>query len=612
MEKNNIKNVVKPRNNNTTVGKLQQLCGYALVEHSSKSQVVQTIALTLDNNYIRFQEAGFSYDPNATPSDIDIDILFREGVDFLVSNFIHPSSLFHLHDQLFPSNNCQGRTTFTPRLLLLDQKNALKHMPRSGGLYSEQNTVVSGQPVFNEQNVLWEPNKVEVIQEEPQSKPEFQQDLDNHMLPTTNEKTYDFSSSVDTWTDFMYARYHPRSITTLQNVNDANSDEYSFDCFTAGSQLWKDEYLDDVFGDKIRQYIEECNNCQGFQVLFDCMDGYSGIAAKCLEYLSDEYSKTLLTIPIFAPRTPKFKNSDEAMSDSIRVANTALAYNSVIEHSSLVLPLSTMARSWRQNDQPRQFPLFDYQADNFYETSAILATYLDTMSLRYRLRDNPDSCHLAGFCSDLSNYGRKLAAAALALPFKINAGQDLIDCLDQHEGKLFTQLSPNTEIGTDRIVQTAIVRGLNRLKSSNPKIAERQMRMAAYHCNSVSEMFQLYFQCSNYNSLAHVAALEKGMPTMVPYPVKCFDRQITANGLFNEFAMNESEQPTVRSIPVLATAQSASELANTIESLHREAKRIKIDKIHRFKETGFESDDYPDVLDSLLNFKDNYEDNFEL
>lgn len=505
--------------------------------------------------------------------------------------------------------------TFTPRLILVDQKNSLRHLPVSGGLYQEPCALSAGiqgdGAVFSEQNVLWEPSQVEVMQEEACAKPAFQADLDQCMTQE-DEKDYDFSNSVDTWTDFMYARYHPRSITTLKTVKDGG-DECSFDCFTAGAQIWKDEHFDEELGDKIRKYIEECNNCQGFQTLFDCTDGYSGLTVKCLEYLADEYSKTMLTIPIFSPRAPSFKNVDQAMSDSIRIVNVAMAYNAIVEHSSLVLPLSTMGRGWRQVDNPRLFPHFDYKQDNLYHSSAILATYLDTMSLRYRLKDNIDSCHLAGFCSDLSNYGRKLAAAGLALPFHTTSDQDLIDCLDQHEGKLFTQLSPNSEIGTDRIVQSVVVRGLNRLKSSIPKIAERQMRMAAYRCNSISDMFQLYFQCSNYNSLANVAALKSGMETKVPYPIECFDRQLKSNGYWNEFKVDENDSRVkVTSVPVLATAQSSGELAETIESLHREASRIKIAKIHRFKESGFEADDYPELLSSLLDFKDNYEDNFEL
>lgn len=68
----------------------------------------------------------------------------------------------------------------------------------------------------------------------------------------------------------------------------------------------------------------------------------------------------------------------------------------------------------------------------------------------------------------------------------------------------------------------------------------------------------------------------------------------------------------ITSAPAMAVAQVSSELADTIDSLHREAKRIKLPKIHRFKETGLEADDMAEVLEKLLDFKDNYDDNFEL
>lgn len=101
------------------------------------------------------------------------------------------------------------------------------------------------------------------------------------------------------------------------------------------------------------------------------------------------------------------------MSDSIRMVNIALAYSNLIEQSAMILPLSTMSRGWRQiGGGAREWPLFRYRAHNIYETSAVLATYLETMSLPYRLKDAAGT-NLSGFCSDLTNYGRKLTTAAL-------------------------------------------------------------------------------------------------------------------------------------------------------------------------------------------------------
>lgn len=430
------------------------------------------------------------------------------------------------------------------------------------------------------------------------------------------EKDYDFRNNTNTWADYMYTRYHPRSINLLPEMNKSN--DVVFDCYTRGAQMWTEHYFDDTFGDRIRNYIEECNNCQGFQMLFDASDAFSGLSVKILEHLQDDYGKHNFIVPIFSPKQISCgPEANEALCDSTRVINAALTYGNLIEYSSLILPLSTMSRCWRNLSRPRHFPRFNYDASNLYETSAILATYLDTISLRYRVNESIDTCHLAGFCNDLTNYGRKLCAAGLAMPFNMSSEHDLIDCLDQFDGKLFTQLSPNTEIGTDRIVQSVCVRGIpeNRVKNSkSQKVMDRQRKMAAYRCDSVSEMFQLYFQCSNYNSLSHVSALQSGMVTRKPFPVGLFDSQINENGYYNEYEMSAEEiaKKKIKSIPVLATAQCSNELADTLETLHREAKRIKVARIHRFKETGLENDEYEENLEKILEFKENYDDCFEL
>lgn len=490
-------------------------------------------------------------------------------------------------------------------------------MPADGGLYSDQTAVVkkvaSDEPTFTESDTLWEPNRLEVLKENPIEKPEYQQDLDQ-ASESVDEKQYDFRNNTKSWADYMYTRYHPRSINLLPALNKAN--EVAFDCYTRGAQIWTDNYFDDNFGDRIRQYIEECNNCQGFQMLFDANDAFSGLALKVLEHIQDDYGKSNLTIPIFSPKQifcgPE---ATDALCDSTRVINTALTYANLIDFSSMILPLSTMSRCWRNLSRPREFPYFSYDPSNLYETSAILATYLDTISLRYRVSEAIDSCHLASFCSDLTNYGRKLTAAGLAMPFNMLAEHDLIDCLDQFDGKLFTQLSPNSEIGTDRIVQCVSVRGIDRVKNTkSQKEVERQRKMAAYRCDSVAEMFQLYFQCSNYNSLSHVSALKRPMVTKKPFPMNIFDTRLNSKGFRCEFEMSAEEiaKNKVQSIPVLATAQTSNELFETLESLHREAKRIKIARIHRFKESGMEQDEYEETLEKIAKFKDNYEDDFEL
>lgn len=511
----------------------------------------------------------------------------------------------------------QGYTTYTPRLLLIDHKSALCHMPADGGLYSHNpTTTATNEMELSERDTLWDPSRIEVLREDAIERPVYQQDLDAGDQEM-DEKDYDFRENTQSWTDYVYSRYHPRTINTLPMLNTKDA-ETSFDCYSRGTQMWKEQYFGDDFSDQIRHYIEECNNCQGFQALFDCSDAYSGLSMQIFEHIQEDYGKTLFTIPIFSPKQINCgANGTEAMCDSIRVINTALTYTNLIESSSLILPLSTMTQCWRKLALPRRFGGFDYDPNNLYETSAILATYLDSISLRYRCSESIDSCHLANFCNDLTNNGRKLAGAAMAMPFPILANQDLIDCLDQADEPLFTSLSPNTTIGTDYVVQNVSIRGIveNRLKSTkNKNVIDRQRQMAAYHCSSVSEMLQLYFQCNMHCSLSNVIAFDKGMPTKKPFPVGLFGDRYNAIGDRHEFELAEEEKKVnkIASIPVMAAAQCSNDLAHTIETLHREASRIKIKKIHRFQETGFEADDYVDVLERLMEFRENYDDGFDL
>lgn len=412
----------------------------------------------------------------------------------------------------------------------------------------------------------------------------------------------------------MYTRYHPRSINVVHEYRAQSGDEKEFDTFTNGRSLWTSNDLNENLMDKTRMYLEECNNCQGFQLLFDCQDGFSGLSIKCLDQLEDEFGKTMFTVPLFTPRQSLFKNCDPQMSTSIRVANTALAFSNLIECSNLFLPLSTMENCWRDVKSPRQFAFMNYLPDNLYQTSAILATYLDTLTLKYRLNHSSGTT-LAGFCSDMGNYGRKLVAGGLAMPFPMTTVEDLIDCLDrQSNSRLFTDLSPNCNIGDSRIVQSMCLRGIpdNRLKQPL-KTAKAQAQMAAYRCDSSSDMMQLFYQCLNHASLSHCSTVERGIIARVPFPIEIFDSRVSQIGFqFPRQGMIRNEGELVQSFPSLATAQNANEIADMISSLHREASRIKIDKIYRFKETGLDPDEYKDALERLLDFQDLYEEKFDL
>lgn len=68
----------------------------------------------------------------------------------------------------------------------------------------------------------------------------------------------------------------------------------------------------------------------------------------------------------------------------------------------------------------------------------------------------------------------------------------------------------------------------------------------------------------------------------------------------------------VKELPVMTAVQNSNDLSNTLENLHQNVSRIKIAKIPRFSDSGLESEEYKEMLEQLLTFKEQYDENFFL
>lgn len=139
-------------------------------------------------------------------------------------------------------------------MLLVDLKGSLKTLAKQGTLYEPQ-------PNISTDNVAWEPQLLDIKQERSETKNKFQQNLDK----TTNGENItddcDLDEEVRVWSDFLYTRFHPRTVNVINEYEHLN-ETIDFDLFPLGANLWRD--FDD-FSDKIRNYVEECD-C--FQVGF--------------------------------------------------------------------------------------------------------------------------------------------------------------------------------------------------------------------------------------------------------------------------------------------------------------------------------------------------------
>lgn len=446
-----------------------------------------------------------------------------------------------------------------------------------------------------------------------QSKPSTNEPISNPFPPLPP----DLAASIRTWTDYMYSRYHPRTLNVI-TTHQHSSAEAALDTYTAGAALWhSDQFADGDFTDRIRQYIEECHSCQGFQLLFDGADGFAGLSSQLVQHLRDDYGKHILSVPVFDVRPRLFPLANGQLTDSIRVCNIALSYAAQLADRDsgvdLLLPLSTRRHVWRSAAGHRALPLFAYDADSAYESGAVLATYLDTMTLAYRRKAGAGGS-LAEFCGSLTDGGRRLAAAGLALPFRCAADGQLITDLDaQPADELFTALSPGSrQLGAERVQQLVAARGMRTDRLKRPlERAGDQIRMAAYGCRTAAEMLALYFQCGQYASrTAVVAAAEAGMPVRRPFPAGAFDERVrTPRGYWQEWP-GVLEAPD--EVPVMACAQTGAGLADGLATLHREAGRVKLARVPRFAAAGMEAGEMADALERLLEFADNYDEALQL
>lgn len=256
----------------------------------------------------------------------------------------------------------------------------------------------------------------------------------------------------------------------------------------------------------------------------DSTDGFAGLGASCVQHLRDEYGKSILTFPCI-----NFNVAEASASDLIKIVNTALCWQHIGEHSSLYSPLSCGQLGWPFGADPRRFDNVTYRPELARHSGAILATALDTLTLRYRTKKYPQAT-LSDLCADLNKLGRKAAATSLSLPFPMKMKMDLIDVLDELEECPWTSVTPSCDVPADNSMQSIALRGISNERIKRPiHHAGKQISKPAYRCSSVHEMMTLYLTCACHASATHFSNIVAPLKIVDPYP-SIFDNNVTENG----------------------------------------------------------------------------------
>jgi len=524
----------------------------------------------IGTHFWNLQDASFCYDENSLKKqEICHDILYREGV------------------------NLKGEVTYTPRMLCVDLKNSFYQLPDvHKGLYDLDSD--------NIDEVLNTSTKFETIQQEKVFRNEFISDLTKQEKIANDDndssiadKVYYLDNDVKVWSDFLKARFHPRTITSIEEYkhNDSNN---VFKNFTQGVELWESYKMKETWTDGLRLYAEECDYLQGFHISMDSLDGFGGLASKALEYLQDEYfNKNIIAMPVMSDNYILDEENPE-----LQAVNTLLLFSSLFEHSNMFVPLTTSPGGWVKSQSHLNLNYLSYKNNLDYHSSAILASAMDTFTLGHRSRLDCDS--MKNVCTRLTPLGRKALSASIQLPIGFESKSNLLDYLQNAKLPLWQPISP--QCSTDEsVAQTIVLRGLtNNMLYANNLI--RDSKNPSHHCTSTSALLKLFLSFCDHLRMTEVHSFESPLETIAPFP-NIFSKYINQHGFVESYSRSSASVVKCSSISGLHNSNSIRDM---LLALKMDSSKVKGSKLSHMFNCGIDMMDYKETIENLLVLSDNY------
>ncbi|XP_004448654.2 protein misato homolog 1 isoform X2 [Dasypus novemcinctus] len=532
---------------------------------------------------------GCPTDAKEPPGELCPDVLYRTG------------------------RTLHGQETYTPRLILMDLKGSLSSLKQEGGLYRDKQLDAA---------IAWE-GKLTTHKEELYPRNPYLHDFlsaegvlsgegvwrvkaipNSKGLPplTTainSKPLIPTEGSIRVWSDFLRVHLHPRSICMIHKYNH-DGEAGRLEAFGQGENVLKEPgYLEEL-EDRLHFYVEECDYLQGFQILCDLHNGFSGVGAKASELLQDEYSGRGI---IAWGLLPGPYSREEPQKNIYRLLNTAFGLVHLTAHSSLVCPLSLNGSLGLRPEPPVSFPHLHYDASLPFHCSAILATALDTVTVPYRLRSSPVSMvHLADM---LSCSGRKMVTAGATMPFPLTAGQSLPDILVQLGGAPpWTPLSAcGDPFGTHCFAQSVVLRGIDRAYHTSQLTPGTPLPSPLHACATGEEVLAQYLQQQQPRAMSSSHLLLTPCRVVPPYP-HLFSSSLSQKGLI----LDGPSTGPVESIPVFGTLCSSSSLHQTLGGLAKELSKLDLRRWASFMAAGVEQDDLEEMLQELHSLAQCYQD----
>ncbi|XP_032089800.1 protein misato homolog 1 isoform X2 [Thamnophis elegans] len=520
------------------------------------------------------QEASFS--SNSAPPDLDEalqhDVLFRAG------------------------RTMQGRETFTPRLIVMDLKESLAALRQEGYLYEEPKTTTPTAWKGNLTTHQQDPVPPRTVFDQPEGDRFSNGDFASKSLPGGKGKPKQLAqplaseNSAPAWSDFLRTNLHPRSILTIHEYN-REEESNRLEAFGQGEKLLQAGHYLEELEDRLHFYVEECDYLQGFQLLFDLHNGFSGVGSKAVELLQDEYAgKGILTCGL----TPVLQSS-LPHRNFYRLMNTVLGIVRLSSQSSLFCPLSLNGSLGLKPGSPVALPYLHYEPSLDYQTSAILATALDTLTIPYRLQTSDMT--ISNLTETLNFSGRKVAEASVAMPFSMAEDQSLPEALYNQQPS--TAWCPLSSGGNRRdagcFAQSVVLRGISKQQQVSNASPGTEPKSVLHMCETGQEVLARYLHTVFPRTLS-LLLLQGPCKILAPYP-QFFAPFLNKYGFLSEKPLYGPAK--VESIPVLAAFQSSAGLYRTLGDFYRELHGTDLRRWESFFSAGVEMEDFREALDEL-------------
>ncbi|KAJ3178326.1 Protein misato 1 [Geranomyces variabilis] len=440
------------------------------------------------------------------------------------------------HDVLYRAGrNVYGEETYTPRLVILDLKGSLKTLKKVSPLYEAADDDGSSAAA------TWG-GKVERHAQEPYAKNDFLTHLDeNASHSSSTEPAQSFSthleSSVTVWSDFNKLYYHPKTVVEVPHFLH-DDDLKPFSAFTQGLDVMADhDFRDEFLEERMRFFVEESDSLQGFNLIADATDGFAGITANLLEYISDEFSKkSAMTFGVHPP----FDRFDTDKGRKVATLNSSLLIEAAARSSSLYVPLYA---PYAAGGGDNAWRYLKNDLSSTYKWSACLAAGIETALLPVRLKMHALQL---GTLAELVSGGsaRTVAGLSLGLPFPLHSGGSYADAFagagKEQRADWMADLTLQRgydQLG-DEFGQCFVVRGI-------PELARVSQARTRPPINSEIVATVDGFLRAASSTRGESYSVDAAFPICESFP-QLFDSRITPDGLIDDSQAKTQSNPTTR------------------------------------------------------------------